>query len=146
MNRIIQSNMTPSINDIIHFLRFLTPCNPFYQIGLWSNVTFWKISPPKSVTSFMDGPLGHVTSMRKCSNSVEFVSIVLIFRLPFKVKSVVQKWVKRLRFRTRLVRCIEFGNIICPLLDGLNIRITTNKIRIGQIFFTTSILLRRKSA
>ena len=98
------------------------------------------------VTSFMDGPLGHVTSMRKCSNSVEFVSIVLIFRLPFKVKSVVQKWVKRLRFRTRLVRCIEFGNIICPLLDGLNIRITTNKIRIGQIFFTTSILLRRKSA
>ena len=98
------------------------------------------------MTSFMDGPLGHVTSMRKCSNSVEFVSIVLIFRLPFKVKSVVQKWVKRLRFRTRLVRCIEFGNIICPLLDGLNIRITTNKIRIGQIFFTTSILLRRKSA
>ena len=94
----------------------------------------------------MDGLLGHVTSMRKCSNSVEFVSIVLIFRLPFKVKSVVQKWVKRLRFRTRLVRCIEFGNIICPLLDGLNIRITTNKIRIGQIFFTTSILLRRKSA
>ena len=99
------------------------------------------------MTSFMDGPLGHVTSMRKCSNSVEFVSIVLIFRLPFKVKSVVQKWVKRLRFRTRLVRCIEFGNIICPFLDGLNIRITTNMlIRIGQMFFTTSILLRRKSA
>ena len=92
-----------------------------------------------------------ISLMRKCANSVESVLILQIFRLPLKVKSVVLMWVKRLRFRTRLVRCIEFSNIICKFLDGLNIYalrpITTNMlIRIGQIIFTTSILLRRKSA
>ena len=101
------------------------------------------------MTSFMDGPYVQISHHRSlCISSMRNLSwLLLIFRLPFKVKSVVQKWVKRLRFRTRLVRCIEFGNIICPFLDGLNIRITTNMlIRIGQMFFTTSILLRRKSA
>ena len=34
-------------------------CNPFYYIGLWSNVTFWQIFPshPEWVMSFMDSPL-----------------------------------------------------------------------------------------
>ena len=38
----------PSINDVTHFLRFLTPpppppCNSILlNLGLWSNVTFWQ--------------------------------------------------------------------------------------------------------
>ena len=70
-----------SINDVNHFLRFLippSPCHPFYQIGLWSNVTFWQILlPPKQVTSFMDSPYLKKTFIWVCA-SVHFQCFSLL--------------------------------------------------------------------
>ena len=51
LNAFLLTNLWPSINDVNHFWRFLTPpspCHPLYLIGLWSNVKFCQIpSPPK---------------------------------------------------------------------------------------------------
>ena len=44
-----------SINDITHFLRFLTPPSPIVTYFTKSNVTFWQIPPPSMwVTSLMN--------------------------------------------------------------------------------------------
>ena len=54
----------PSINDISNFLRFWTlppPCH-LKLICSWSNITFWQNPPPpKWATSFLDGPLPHLS-------------------------------------------------------------------------------------
>ena len=43
-----------SINDITHFLRFLTPPSPIVTYFTKSNVAFWQIPPPSMwVTSLM---------------------------------------------------------------------------------------------
>ena len=45
---------------------------PFYQIGLWSNVTFWQIPPPPNwETSFLDGPTAQDVDGALCKSSLK---------------------------------------------------------------------------
>ena len=47
----VYNSSGPFINDVTHFLRFLTPSSPLsliLQDRLWNNVTFWQIPLPLS--------------------------------------------------------------------------------------------------
>ena len=49
------------VTSILAILDPPPPCHPFYYIGLYTSVTFWRTPPPPLVvTSFVDGPYGGV--------------------------------------------------------------------------------------